>query len=518
MLHQESFQIVGTRAFSDCLRVEMDKTPRAAVFDSAGGKVSYRALQAMAEAIAAHLPGPGMMAEESIAICAEKTPDCLAAVLAVLSGGRAYAPLDPAHPDGRLMDILADLHPSALIVDASTAPRLAGWAVEAGVPLVDLSEMTGPGATPQHVAASGTGLNVVVSQQSLAAVLHTSGSTGRPKRVEIEAHALNVFQDWVVDELDLNIDDCLLSHAPFAFDLSFLDIYASLMSGADLALADARTARNGAKLIEMMRQAGVTVWHSAPSALKLVAQTPGHPVLPEVRCVLFAGEPMPAKTLQRLFAIFPNARVLNIYGCTETNDTFYYEVPRENPPDPLPLGRKLPYVEYLLAGPEGAVIEGKGEGELWVHCPTMMRGYSDPELTARATVQHGGKLYYRSGDIVRRDRAGLIHFVGRNDSIVKLSGVRVDLNEVDGHLNAHPGVCEALCFITKSGDGTVLNAWVKTKADGLTSLDLRLHLMKRLPVAAIPRNFTISLMAVPKNSNGKACRRMLAQNCQSASA
>lgn len=517
MLHQDFFQIVGTRAFSDCLNVEMDKTPRSKIYDSAGGKTSYRALKAMSDEIAARLPGPGVLGEEVVAICAEKSPGCLAAVLAVLSTGRAYAPLDPTHPDGRLMDILSDLNPAALIVDESTASRLKAWAMEAGVSLVELGDEPSP-VTPVDLASLVQRPNVIVSQQNLAAVLHTSGSTGKPKRVEIEAHALNVFQDWVVEELDLNIDDCLLSHAPFAFDLSFLDIFASLMSGADLALADAKTARNGARLVEMMEQAGVTVWHSAPSALKLVAQAPGNPVLPEVRSVLFAGEPMPAKTLERLFFIFPNARFLNIYGCTETNDTFFYEVPREATPDPLPLGRKLPYVEYLLADPEGMPIEGKGEGELWVHCPTMMRGYSDPELTAKATVVHDGKRYYRSGDVVRRDRAGIIHFVGRNDSIVKLNGVRVDLNEVDTHLNLHPGVCEALTFVTRSGEGTVLNAWVKTKGEGLNSLDLRLHLMKRLPVAAIPRNFTISLLEVPKNSNGKACRRMLAQNCQSASA
>ncbi|WP_425101079.1 AMP-binding protein [Tropicibacter sp. S64] len=515
MLHQDFFQIVGTRAFADCLRIEMDKTPRAKIFDSAGGAVSYRALQAMAEGIAARLPGPGGTGEEIVAICAEKTPDCLAAVLAVLSSGRAYAPLDATHPDGRLMDVLADLNPVALIVDASTGPRLRGWALDAGVSLLDLSQEVETMAGLESLAHRP---NVVVSQQNLAAVLHTSGSTGKPKRVEIEAHALNVFQTWVCDELDLNIDDCLLSHAPFAFDLSFLDIYASLMSGADLALADAKTARNGAKLVDMMQRTGVTVWHSAPSALKLVAQAPGNPVLPEVRSVLFAGEPMPATTLRTLFRVFPNARFVNIYGCTETNDSFFYDVPREDTPDPLPLGRPLPYVEYLLVDGAGKVLEGRGEGELWVHCPTMMRGYSDPALTEKATVTHGGKLYYRSGDIVRRDRAGVIHFVGRNDSIVKLSGVRVDLNEVDTQLNAHPGVCEALSFVTKSGDGTVLNAWVKIKSDGLNSLDLRLHLMKRLPVAAIPRNFTISLMEVPRNSNGKACRRMLAANCQSASA
>ncbi|NUB45446.1 AMP-binding protein [Fertoebacter nigrum] len=506
MLHQENLTIIGTRALYERISGEMAKTPRSTVFSAQEERVSHEGLIAMAALIRNRLPCPDPTAEETVAICAEKTPDCLAAILAVLSTGRAYAPLDPTHPDARLTGILADLRPAALVVDETTGPRLRDWAQAADVPLLQLSR-----AAPDAVAPHAP---IAVSQQSLAAVLHTSGSTGKPKRVEIEASALHVFQEWVVDELGLCVDDCLLSHAPFAFDLSFLDIYAALMSGAGLALADAKTARSGAKLMAMMQRARVTIWHSAPSALKLIAESAGDTILPDLRCVLFAGEPMPARTLQKLFRIFPKARFLNIYGCTETNDTFCYEVPRQNTPDPLPLGRALPYVDYVLADADGAEIAGPGEGELWVRCPTMMRGYADPALTARATVWHQGKLYYRSGDQVRRDATGLVHFIGRNDTIVKLTGIRVDLNEVDAALLAHPGVDEALSFVTPSADGLALNAWVTTQHD-LSSLDLRLHLTQRLPLAAIPRHYTISRMEVPKNSNGKACRRQMAQNGQS---
>ena len=509
MLQRNTFDINGTQSFSDLLRREMNVMPDAAIHGSDGAVMTYAELQERSDTIRSTLPGPGQRAEESIAICAAKTHDCLAAVLAVLSTGRAYAPLDPTHPVARLTTILDDLNPSALIVDATTEALLKPWAYATGTPVIDLDLIAD---RDPSVAA----LPVVSVQQDLAALLHTSGSTGKPKRVEIEAHALNVFQDWVIDELSLRIDDCVMSHAPFAFDLSFLDIYASLMSGSGLVLADSKTARNGARLCELIKQAGVTVWHSAPSALKLLAESAGDKVMPTMRCVLFAGEPMPARVLQRLFRIFPNARFLNIYGCTETNDTFFFEVPRANTPDPLPLGRKLPYVEYLLTDTDGAEIDGEGEGELWVSCPTMMRGYSDPELTARVMVHRDGRTYYRSGDLVRRAANGVIHFVGRVDTVVKLSGVRVDLNEVDFALASHPGVDEALSFVTYTSDGTVLNAWVTSHCDELNSLDLRLHLMKTLPTPAIPRNFTVSLLPVPRNSNGKACRRLLAQTCDSA--
>ncbi len=501
MLLQTNFQISKTRAFYELLREEMLKTPDAEV-GTMTEKANFAEILDLAEIICAEFPEVSSDRDETIAICAEKSPKTVAAILGALSGGIAYAPLDPTHPDTRLTNILDDLGPAVLVVDDSTRGRFEVWARRSGTRLLTLSEL--PDRVPERVVASG-------ARQSLAAVLHTSGSTGKPKRVLIEAPALDAFQGWIVDEISIDIDDCILSHAPFAFDLSFLDLFASLAGGACIALADTRTARNGPKLVHMMQEQNVTVWHSAPSALKLVAEAARDITLPQVRCVLFAGEPMPGRLLRQLMGIFPNARFINIYGCTETNDTFFYDVPRLDTPDPLPLGRKLPYVDFILMDRTEQPVEGEGEGELWVRCPTMMRGYSDQELTAKATGWRDGIGYYRTGDMVRRDDKGVVHFVGRNDTIVKLSGVRIDLNEIEANLQAHPLVDEAAAYVDKSGETAVLNAFVSSKSDELNSIDLRLYLMKRLPTAAIPRKFMISIQEVPKNSNGKACRRMLEQ-------
>ncbi|SFR40131.1 AMP-binding protein [Litoreibacter janthinus] len=501
MLLQTNFQVSETRAFFEMLREEMQKTPEAEV-GTLTETASFTKILDIADIIRAQLHDIGSDRDAVVAICAEKSPHSVAAILGVLSSGLAYAPLDPSHPDTRLTSILDDLAPPVLIVDDATRSRFEVWARRSGTQLLTFSEL--PKTVPPVPVASG-------AQRSLAAVLHTSGSTGKPKRVLIEAPALDAFQSWVVGEISIDIDDCVLSHAPFAFDLSFLDIFASLAGGACLALADTKTARNGPKLVEMMQQHNVTIWHSAPSALKLVAEAACELTLPQVRCVLFAGEPMQSRLLRQLFRIFPNARFINIYGCTETNDTFFYDVPRIDTPDPLPLGRKLPYVDYILVDNADMPVSGEGQGELWVRCPTMMRGYSDQQLTAKATGWRDGVGYYRTGDMVRRDANGMVHFIGRNDTIVKLSGVRVDLNEIEACLQAHPLVDEAAAYVDKSGDTAVLNAFVSSKSDELNSIDLRLYLMKRLPTAAIPRKFTISIQEVPKNSNGKACRRMLEQ-------
>lgn len=512
MIRHTDFRVSQTVSFFELLRAEMLRMPDA-IIASPGCRATYGEVLDMVGAIRAGLPEARDDSERTIAICAEKSPETVAAILASLAGGFAYAPLDPAHPDTRLTEVLEDLRPALLIVDAESGWRLGAWAADHGMAMMDLSHFSAPmqGPVPDPLPLSSPRV-APAAGQALAAVLHTSGSTGKPKRVLIEAPALVVFQEWAVEELSLEFDDCLFSHAPFAFDLSFLDLFAALASGAGIALADTATARNGARMIAMLREHDVTVWHSAPSALRLLAEAAGDTILPGLRCVLFAGEPMPARLLRRLFRIFPNARFINIYGCTETNDTFFYDVPRDNTPDPLPLGHKLPYVDCLIMDDAGHPVTGEGEGELWVRCPTMMRGYHDPDLTAQVTGWHDGRAYFLSRDRVRRSGAGTLEFVGRMGSIVKLNGVRVDLNEVETLLLGHPQVDEAAAYIDPRPEGYVLNAYVASRVDILNSIDLRLHLAKRLPKAAIPRRFIISDQGIPKNSNGKSCRRMLARH------
>lgn len=436
-----------------------------------------------------------------VAICAAKQPGAIAAVLAVLAAGRAYAPLDPAHPDVRILAILDGLLPGAVLVDAEAADRLADWAGRTGTPLIPLDAE----------AARSCDLPCA---EALAAVLHTSGSTGVPKQVLIEAPAIRVFADWVRAEFGLCAADRVLSHAPLAFDLSFLDIFAALHVGADIVLADAAVAQSGERLARMVDEQGVTFIHGAPSALALMTAAAGDQVFPAVRAVLFAGEPMPADVLARIFAIFPAARVVNIYGCTETNDTFFYDVPRQETPDPLPLGLPFPYTDYILMTDAGHVAEPGEAGELWVRCPSMMAGYADPKATAAAFATHDGKRYFRSRDRVRLGADGLLHFLGRVDNVVKLRGYRIDLGEVETCLRAHPAVAEAAVFVSGQDSEAHLVAAISLRDDAANGLTLRLHAMQALPAYAIPKRFDLSRDPLPRNSNGKICRRILAARAE----
>jgi amino acid adenylation domain-containing protein len=480
------------------LLARLDARPAGRIADTEAAwdfaRIAARA-RSLAARLAASGPGP-------VALCAAKRPEAIAGILAVLLSGRPYAPLDPAHPDGRILSILDGLGPAAVLVDDGAARRLSGWGQQTATPLIPLMAV---GADP--VPAAGA--------DALAAILHTSGSTGTPKQVRIGAAAIEVFARWVRDEFALSPDDVVLSHAPLAFDLSFLDIFAALHAGAGIALADGATAQNGEALARLVEAEGVTFVHTAPSALALLTAAAGGRTFPAVRAVLFAGEPMPAEVLARVFSCFPAARVVNIYGCTETNDTFLYDVPRDDTPAPLPLGRPLPFADYVIVDAEGRPVPPGEAGELWVRCPTMMEGYGDAAATAAAFAIHGGQTFYRSRDRVRLGADGLVHFLGRVDSVVKLRGNRIDLAEVEARLAGHPDVAEVAVYAVGDGPEARLEAAVQLRAPASAGpLALRQHLMAALPAYAIPRRFDCSADPLPRNSNGKICRKLLAARAE----
>ena len=200
-MNQLSPLCLSPAAFADSL---LRASPDARILDAAARPVAMAELRdevARLRVLLSHLP------EGPVALCAAKTPLALAGLLAILSDGRAYAPLDPTHPEDRLTGILNLLRPAAVLVDEPSAARLADWAGADGLPLIALDAAAR--APLRGPMSAGQGPEVT-------AVLHTSGSTGTPKQVRIAAPALVAFNRWVGQEFALTPRDCLLSHAPLA--------------------------------------------------------------------------------------------------------------------------------------------------------------------------------------------------------------------------------------------------------------------------------------------------------------
>ncbi|MFJ6141691.1 amino acid adenylation domain-containing protein [Kitasatospora sp. NPDC092286] len=457
------------------------------------GELRYRELDLLSGRLAHRLAELGVGAGDRVVIWADKSAETVAAMQAVLRLGAAYVPVNAATPVERVRLILTDCAARALCVDTPRAQEVPLLGTELG--WLDLARpQTG---TPSRPA-------VPVHADDLAFILYTSGSTGTPKGVCISHANARAFVDWAVDELKATAADRFANHAPFAFDLSVLDLYAAFAVGASVHLVPPDLAYAPARLTDFLHERRISVWYSVPTALILMLRDGGlldRPAPTDLRAVLFAGEPFPIDHLRALAGWTP-ARLLNLYGPTETNVCTFHEVrPSDLERDrPVPIGRAASGDTVRVETADGAPAAPGQEGELVVEGPTVMLGYWGRPRPAGP---------YRTGDIVRQLADGTIEFLGRRDHTVKVRGNRVDLGEVETVLCAHPGVEQAAVVVAGSGPESRLVAFAVPVPDDVpTVLSVKRHCARRLPPYMIIDELRL-VAHLPRTDNGKIDRLAL---------
>ncbi len=509
---------------------------RTAVAQSSGdgATLSYQALWEQSERLAAWLQAQGAGAGERVGFWMRKRTEAVVAMLAILRAGAIYVPLDPTAPTARITRLAADCGLRLLLGEEGLL--LAARRELAALPslrcLIAAPRLSpGPAEAPEAAATAdpqlplygweeviGNGLRLAPARrlgEDVAYVLYTSGSTGTPKGVMLShRHALN-FIGWAAQEFALSAEDRVASHAPFHFDLSIFDVFATLSSGARLELLDRLWAPFPAAVLNWIHDRRISVWYSVPSALvqmlPVIAQRPGWRA-EHWRVLLFAGEVFPSQALRQWRRLLPQARLANLYGPTETNVCTWYELPAsaEAVPEPLPIGQACPGFELRIGDEEGEPL-GSGEpGFLWAR-GEILRGYwGDAERTRavcrqRRDAGNSPQVWYNTGDLVRGDEHGELQFLGRRDDLVKCRGYRISLLEVQQTLGAAPGVEHAAVLLAGSGSEAYLHAFV---AGAVTPAQLRGFCAQRLPVYMVPQRIEVH-SSLPLTSTGKVDRRIL---------
>ncbi|PRH79290.1 acyl-CoA synthetase [Streptomyces solincola] len=432
--------------------------------------------------------GPG----EPVGVLAAKSPAAVALVLACLTSGRPLLLPSPALADTTLTELFAQAGCRHVLAPEGEPARLL------------------PPADPDTAALPVPAGAVLL--------LTTSGSTGLPKIVPLTSAAVDRFTAWAGPAFGIGPGATVLNHAPLNFDLCLLDVWTTLAHGGRVVLVDPDHAVNGRHLLGLLQRHQVHVVQAVPMAYGLLedAARRAGAELTSVRHALFTGDAMPDRTLAALPRLFPRARLYNVYGCTETNDSFLHELaPGAVVFPPAPIGRPLPGVQALVLDAHGDLLEGPGGGELYVSTPFQAPGYLDAARHRGTFTGHplglDDRAWFRTGDLVRRDADGMLHLTGRVDFQVKVRGTAVNTAEVERVLQTHPAVLEA--GVTARPDpltGRRLVASVR-RAPGkpLNSLQLKEHCARNLPKAAVPSELRITDDPLPKTPTGKVDRAAL---------
>jgi amino acid adenylation domain-containing protein len=476
------------RVFEEIART----TPERTAVLSAGCHITYGELSSRANFLARHLTHTGVRPGDVVALVLPRSPDMIITLLAILKTGAAYLPLDDSAPAPHNLHCLRAAAVRHLICAPGTDPAL-------------LADRTVVSTADQWLFHSHLQCftSVAARGDDRGYVMYTSGSTGTPKGVVIPHRAI-IRLVVATNYIRLQPDDVVLHLSPPCFDASTFEVWGPLLNGATLALYSGSVLDPkllGAEIALL----GVTVlWLTATLFHLVAARCPQ--ILGPLRVLLAGGDVVHPKYINRVFAAFPHLTLINGYGPTE-NTTFtccHVMTTNNKPCGSVPIGTAVTGTNlHILDHARQPVAPGQ-TGELYVSGAGVALGYlncatGDESFFRDANVAPG--LIYRTGDLVKETSPGVLEFIGRADSQVKVRGYRVSLEEVRLRLMELDGVRDALVVreTTESGD-QILAAYVQFTEDArVGTRDIAASLGAILPRYMIPHRLVRTTLPILRN-------------------
>ncbi|OXR48914.1 hypothetical protein PuT2_10030 [Pusillimonas sp. T2] len=417
-------------------------------------------------------------------LCATRSTRWLTTLLALWKSGATVVIFDPLWPTERIDFIVKDAGVTLWLDD----PALDGLAlVKEGI------------AAQQNPAFPDTA-NTAIPANPVAAIVYTSGSTGKPKGVPVRHDALIRLGQSLATHYTLAPGNRILQVVAPAFDVALSDIAMAWACGAHLVVLPQHDVMPGNSLNQAIERHAIT--HMQVPAAVLHA-TPAQPH-PSLRHVIVGGEICPEPTL---LAWSKQGQVDIAYGPTEATVTA--TLARYRPGlQPGALGKAIAGNQLAIVDEAGRPVLCGMPGELLIAGPQVTDGYHGHAQTLSAAFQTTSVFgatcrAYRTGDQAWMDHDGHVWILGRKDRQIKIRGQRIDPEEIEINLRAHPGVSQAAVGTRPdSHNDKQIVAWVVRLTQDTTDDDLRQWLQQRLPTAYLPGRW-IFLDALPLNANGK---------------
>lgn len=498
----EHDQLYLTKWFEHNVR----KQPNAVALSAGDHTMTYAELNEQANRLARHLQKNGVNHQTVTAILAERTPELIVSLLAVLKAGATYVPIDPDYPESRIQYMLKDSGATHLLTHSSFISQTRSLAFDGTYLFADDQEI---------LLMSSENLPLEAGLDDTAYIMYTSGTTGQPKGImTTHSNIARVVKN--TNYLTILETDTLLSLSNSVFDGFTFDVYGALLNGAKLVLPQKETILNMGKLTELIKGEHISVMF-VPTALFHLLVDEGTDWMRGVRKVLFGGERASVQHVRKAFDVMGKGRLLNVYGPTEsTVFATYYPIDEVIPLEAhsIPIGKPLNQTgAYILS--EHRQLQPIGMvGELCLSGKGLAKGYLNrPDLTKQVFIPHpfaSGERLYRTGDLAYFREDGLIEYAGRVDDQVKIRGHRIELTEIEANLLMHPGVKQAVLLADHDETNhtrlfayiTCDDAW-KGKLD-----DIKSRLKERLPAYMLPHEL-IELENLPLTPNGKVDKRQL---------
>ena len=469
------------RTLTQVLQETAGRFPDSSALDDGRASLSYSELLREVKAFARRLHQAGIGAGDKVGVrIPSGTNELYLAILAVLYVGAAYVPVDADDPDERARLVFEEAGVAGILLAGEIIPS---------------PDRARPFPEPRQPTPADD-----------AWVIFTSGSTGTPKGVAVTHRSAAAFVDaearLFLQAEPVGTADRVLAGLSVAFDASCEEMWLAWRNGACLVPAPRSLVRTGMDLGPWLITNGITVVSTVPT---LAGLWPAES-LDAVRLLIFGGEACPPELAGRLAV--EEREVWNTYGPTEA--TVVACAARMDGTNPVRIGLPLDGWDLAVVDPAGIPVAEGGTGELIIGGVGLARYLDEAKDTEKYAPMEslGWDRAYRSGDLVRYEREGLI-FVGRADEQVKLGGRRIELGEIDAALQSLPGIHGAAAAVQTTAAVNQILVGYLVPAPG-TALDLsaaRHLLADRLPAALIP--LLAGVDSLPVKTSGKVDRNAL---------
>lgn len=434
-----------------------------------------------------------------IAVLMNRSADLVSVLMGILKSGRAFIPLDPTLPINRLNLILKDARTKYIICDNKLEFSLdhkANFVDFYTIANYEIKTLKNQFKEPKST--------------DTAYVIYTSGTTGEPKGVEIGHKSLLNILLSLRKNPGITTKDLLFAVTTQSFDVSIAEMFAPLISGATIYIADNDILKKPSNLIDRLNHIKPTILQSTPSFYQMLYNA-GWTGDKKIR--IFCGGDLLRESLAKKL-LKSNAELWNMYGPTET--TIYSSISKvtsstEASSIGFPIDNTKMYIldECLRLQPIGIA------GTIFIGGHGLAKGYySNKKLTKEKFITNPfnekGKIY-NTGDLGKWNKKGEIEFIGRNDGQVKVRGYRIEVGDIENTMNALKGVKSSVVVSKKSEDlEDHLVAYVIYENKIYEPEDIINLIKKELPEYMVPY-IIIGLNNFPLTLNGKIDRKLLAE-------
>ena len=494
-----------SKTFANLFTEQAARTPDAPAVVDRDSQLTYGEMDRYSNALARQLIDFGVKPNDFVCVMLDRFKEFPLAVLSIHKAGAAYTPLDFEYPNERLSYMLENSESKVLITSHGVLEtKLAEGdfsTAAARTFFIDDFMKDVPAAEPIDLS----------HPDGLAYMIYTSGSTGKPKGAMLHQAGLRNFIAVVIDMEQLTAADRVSGHRSFSFDAHIEDMYPVLTLGGSFHIMPTEIRKDLGAIRQFLFDHQITGGGYSTAMTCLLLNT--FDDLP-IRFTTGGGEKMSGVYSDHI-------EIINVYGPTEcTDDTSYYAIQPGQRIENIPIGKSVANNWNFIVDAGGNLVPQGVAGELCFAGIQVGRGYWRlPERTAKSFVdcpfvqqdRWGRPIrMYHTGDLCRWNADGLIEYISRIDTQVKLRGFRIELGEIETKALNIDGIRQAAAEVRKVQGNEHLVLYY-TLNEGASLTDEQIHqalAASSLAEYMVPDAY-MYLDVMPMTPNGKINRKVL---------